>query len=426
MIKVNQHILNLNKIRQRRGDKLKMNILKVNLLGKWLGLLGVSMSISFGTMAMDLTSLTHVHGIAPSIQLGVELMLAGHDGLYRVLQKGKQKKVEKVGDTSWDIMSLSANAKGDYLASGHPSSGGNSGLMLSTDGGLTWVEQSAFTRDPEDFNLLTVSPANPDWIYGFYKTLMRSEDGGKHWKKIGQLPAKTLSIAASKINKYRLYAGTEQGLLLSNDSGKTWSTVAGIDFPVTAVNVNSKGQIALFEAGDGVLIFPENKPSIKGMFNGFGIRYLKFITQSKGRYWGVDQMNTLWVSSSGSNWTPYVPPVPKTALEKKGKILFDQYCVSCHGKYGVGESYSKASLTTKNYQMAPSLDWTMHAWHHTDENLTDVIQNSFKNAKMPAWKGIINLDQTQAIIAYIKSLWHDRERSCQGPRHMTPACQQPR
>jgi len=120
-----------------------------------------------------------------------------------------------------------------------------------------------------------------------------------------------------------------------------------------------------------------------------------------------------WGGISG----PYKTDSPE---EKRGHALCVKKCQSCHGKGGIGENYSIEALTNKDYIMAPALDASAHAWHHTDEALQKfILEGSTRTARMAAWK---DLDVSDAdahnLVAYIKSLWTRRELECQGPKHM--------
>ena len=70
--------------------------------------------------------------------------------------------------------------------------------------------------------------------------------------------------------------------------------------------------------------------------------------------------------------------------------------------------------------MAPALDSSAHAWHHTDVALQKLIlEGSSRTPRMEAWKktGLSN-KEAHDLVAYIKSLWTQRELECQGPNHM--------
>ncbi len=61
--------------------------------------------------------------------------------------------------------------------------------------------------------------------------------------------------------------------------------------------------------------------------------------------------------------------------------------LACHGIDGVGENYSQQALTDKNYFMAPALDASAHAWHHSDAGLVKSIrEGSPRTKRMAAWR----------------------------------------
>ena len=103
-----------------------------------------------------------------------------------------------------------------------------------------------------------------------------------------------------------------------------------------------------------------------------------------------------------------------TTTVAKGETLYNTNCSICHGIKGSGVIDEKSRTF-----LAPPLDDSAHAWHHTDDNLVDVILNgSPRNPGMIAWKSILSEDDARAIVAYIKSIWSQKARDCQGPKHM--------
>ena len=111
------------------------------------------------------------------------------------------------------------------------------------------------------------------------------------------------------------------------------------------------------------------------------------------------------------------PPDPRAA--HRGVPLYQKYCQACHGKRGVGETLSFSAYIHREI-IAPALDDSQHAWHHSDDDLTAFILNgSPRTPRMPAWKGTLTEPQVRDIVAYIKSLWGARAIACQGPKHMS-------
>ena len=78
------------------------------------------------------------------------------------------------------------------------------------------------------------------------------------------------------------------------------------------------------------------------------------------------------------------------------------------------------SLTDKNYIMAPALDESAHAWHHTDEALEKtILEGAPRTSRMAAWNDAgLSTQDARDLIAYIKSLWTQRELDFQGPKRM--------
>ena len=99
----------------------------------------------------------------------------------------------------------------------------------------------------------------------------------------------------------------------------------------------------------------------------------------------------------------------------RGKQLYEQYCVSCHGAGGRGQP---------GWQLqprgAPPLDSSAHAWHHEDSQLVSMILDKpAPDSLMPAWRGVLSRDDALDLVAFMKSLWTPYIRAnCQGAKHM--------
>ncbi|MDH3371058.1 MAG: cytochrome c [Gammaproteobacteria bacterium] len=111
-------------------------------------------------------------------------------------------------------------------------------------------------------------------------------------------------------------------------------------------------------------------------------------------------------------------PDPHAAL--RGAKLYKNFCQSCHGKRGVGETVYPWNVGKPGYFPAPALDDSQHAWHHSDEDLAKFIrEGSPRTPRMPAWKKNLSEQNIRDIVAYMKSLWGNRALECQGPKHMS-------
>ena len=97
---------------------------------------------------------------------------------------------------------------------------------------------------------------------------------------------------------------------------------------------------------------------------------------------------------------------------KNGKILYNQYCVSCHQANLAGAT-NWQGLDEDGHRKAPPLNGTGHTWHHTDELLHRMIKYGFakliKNyeGKMMGFGDEISDEGIDNILSYIKSYWKD-------------------
>jgi mono/diheme cytochrome c family protein len=107
----------------------------------------------------------------------------------------------------------------------------------------------------------------------------------------------------------------------------------------------------------------------------------------------------------------------------QGRALYEGICAACHGIDGQGQ-FPDAPLVpdaTGRYG-APPHNEVGHTWHHTDELLVRyVIEGGFADEKrfyqMPSLGAALTREQAMMIIAYIKTMWSDEQRTYQ--QHMT-------
>lgn len=371
--------------------------------------------------------LSHIHGAAFSAD-GTQVILGTHEGIFSLSRSGD---AERISDNRNDYMSFIPHPTlpGQYLGSGHPVNGGNLGMVESKDGGISWVKRSNGLNGPVDFHKMAISPSDNPIIVGDHGGLQVTSNGGERWEKAGKLPKNSYAFSLSKLSDTRIYAATDQGIQLSHDLGRNWQSTSNNPLPATAVAVTPEGQILAYIVGSGLVV--SNEAGIEPsniqwttLFNGFGKHVPVSISWQAGKPEHLlirDQANALWESTDqGKTWQYFLDDEPLNFSQTQGKALFNQFCVACHQKEGVGESYSQRMLTDANYISAPSLDYLEHAWHHTDEQLAETIKNgSPRTPNMPAWSSKLSDQQVNSVISYIKSLWTQRELDCQGPKHMS-------
>ena len=166
--------------------------------------------------------LVDIHGLAADA--------ADPDGLYVATHRGLLRHAagswSHVGEARHDFMGFSAHPRepGVFWASGHPTTGGNLGVVHSTDGGATWTR---IALEGVDFHALAVSAADPQRLFGSWRgEALRSDDGGREWRAVGALAA--TGFAPHPTERETVYAATGRDVRRSDDGGATWRPVAGV------------------------------------------------------------------------------------------------------------------------------------------------------------------------------------------------------
>lgn len=221
------------------------------------------------------------------------------------------------------------------------------------------------------------------------------------------------------------FAATNGGVFVSNDNGQTWTISGDLRLPATMVAVTGDKTLYAFVVTKGLLQYIAKKNQWQLVNNQFGSQVLVQLSANPitpDKLVALNQYGKLIVSDdAGKNWHNINGPyIAKTESEKRGQSLYKEKCQSCHGMNGVGETYNIQALTDKNYIRAPALDYSEHAWHHTDDALEKtILDGSPRTQRMAAWKNEgMTKQNARDLIAYIKSLWTQRELDCQGPKHM--------
>mgnify|MGYP001166021276 CR=1 FL=1 len=100
-----------------------------------------------------------------------------------------------------------------------------------------------------------------------------------------------------------------------------------------------------------------------------------------------------------------------TRLVAQGRIVYGQYCASCHGATLEGQPNWQDELP-EGGRPAPPHDASGHTWHHADALLFEIVQKGPEANplpgyvyRMPAFGGTLNDDEIWAVLAYIKSTW---------------------
>ncbi len=198
-------------------------------------------------------AITHGHGLAVDAFEANKLYIATHQGLLVLLD---DRNLYQIGKSKDDYMGFSADPTkpNTFFSSGHPSYGGNIGFQKSEDGGRTWRKVSNGVGGPVDFHAMAVSPANPDYLYGWYQgNIQRSTDGGVNWEIVGD-SVLAVQLVADPKDVTTIYgaSSSDQGVLVSRDGGVRWSVLSTDLVPgqVSAIAVSPTGV-------DSMLVFSE-------------------------------------------------------------------------------------------------------------------------------------------------------------------------
>lgn len=260
------------------------------------------------TTLQALAGQTHFHGIAVHPVDPARFYLATHHGLFIVKPGGSAKRIS---DNTNDYMGFTPHPADPEIlyASGHPVGGGNLGFIRSTDGGRSWEKLSGGVGGPVDFHQMDVSRADPDLIYGVFRGLQVSEDGGKTWKKVAKAPPKLFDLAASASDTRTLYAATQNGLLISRDRGGSWSPAHFNRSPSSMVQASGDGSVYAFVAGLGLLRSPDDSLQWHRLNNDFGNRYLLHLAVDANYpeilYAITNTSEVLASRDGGLSWKPF-------------------------------------------------------------------------------------------------------------------------
>ena len=94
----------------------------------------------------------------------------------------------------------------------------------------------------------------------------------------------------------------------------------------------------------------------------------------------------------------------------KGKLAYENNCVSCH-QVNLSGAENWKELDEDGHRKAPPLNGTGHTWHHDDKTLHSIIKYGLAKlvsnyqGKMAGFGEVLNDDEIDNVLAYIKSYW---------------------
>jgi mono/diheme cytochrome c family protein len=345
-------------------------------------------------------------------------------GIFSVEQNGI---VQKINETPGYFIELVSHPDDPSIlySSGFKSETEKLGVLRSKDAGKTWEKIS---KNDVAFYSMAISATNPNILYGVDEDIQTSRDGGKTWEKTSTIPGdRVFELAISPRNANVVYAATYKGLFISKDGGKSWEDKGPEAKPMSSLLVTMSGELHAFVYGHGYITAKEDDLKWARHSKDFQNRAVLNLTldpNNKNYIYGVADTGAVMISKdAGTSWGSFEGHQYANAERiNKGKTLFENNCVACHGAKGVGEKPDDPSAVDgNNMPFAPALNDSTHAWHHSDDQIMLTILNgSPRNERMIAWKEHdVSKEDAESLVAYIKSLWNFTSLSCQGPRHMS-------
>jgi photosystem II stability/assembly factor-like uncharacterized protein len=172
------------------------------------------------------------------------LLFGHHGGLEETKDGGRTWSQLPVRD---DAMSMSPASDASIVIAGHEV------FVASRDGGQTWapirgdlpsLDIHGFTRDPGDSSRM--------WAYLATGGLWESTDFGGHWTRVRE--DNVLYPTAVKAGATtRLFGVDTNGLNVSEDGGRTWTTLGSPPtYPMTGFAASADGNIVYAGASDGL------------------------------------------------------------------------------------------------------------------------------------------------------------------------------
>ena len=195
-------------------------------------LAAAALALAPGASAVAQVTLTHVHGLAYSAD-GKSLYVPSHHGM-AIYSAGKWSKAP---GPQHDYMGFAAS-KNHFFSSGHPAPGSGLvnpfGLIRSNDGGKTWAKLGL--EGESDFHLMATGygtdaiyvynpePNSKMQLPGIYSTVNQ----GFTWRRAraSGLNDKPIGLAVHPHDPKSVAVGTKNGLHISLDSGESFRAVA--------------------------------------------------------------------------------------------------------------------------------------------------------------------------------------------------------
>jgi mono/diheme cytochrome c family protein len=113
--------------------------------------------------------------------------------------------------------------------------------------------------------------------------------------------------------------------------------------------------------------------------------------------WAVAQQGD-WNRGLGAAAKLQNPTIPSSEAVSRGRAIFSERCVACHGDRGRGDGVASVSLDPK------PADLVLHVPQHTDGELYYMVSVGFPDSAMPAWREVLSEQQRWELVHYLRVL----------------------
>ena len=243
-----------------------------------------------GSGAEGTSAFEHVHGLGTDPGDG-SLRVATHDGLFTI----RDGRPRRVGEARHDLMGFTILGADTYLASGHPA--------------------SADLPQPMG--------------------LVRSDDGGLSWQQVNPVGGADLHSLDVRDDTVAAYDSSTGRVLLSNDEGRSFATLATLGALDTAL---LEGDRVLVAGSDGVLSIVDADGSERVE----GTPGLVAIDPAQQGLAALDPEGRVWVSPDAKTWSARgtLDGVP-AALEASGPRWYAATSTGIYASGDRGASWAK-------------------------------------------------------------------------------------
>jgi photosystem II stability/assembly factor-like uncharacterized protein len=199
----------------------------------------------------------------------------------------------------------------------------STGVYQTTDGGKTWNALSNGLTDPA-VTALWLDQNNPNILVAGTQAvgMFRSTDGGASWQVASNLGLTTalLQVGTS------LYAGTAQGIAVSQDEGATWSLIEPTQVAVGSLSASGTyiyaglddGHVMVQSSPNGTWLTTQPLTNVvTNSISADPANPLHALAVEQGYYSIPDLYET---QNGGTSWTPISPTVLNVAIQD---VAFD-------------------------------------------------------------------------------------------------------